>query len=728
MKRKLLILATIPLILFAGACSEIEDRLNELSQRVDDHESRITTLEEKVTNLNEQVTLLKTLLSGKYFVQDVSDLADGSGYKLTLVDDQGNTTEKTVFNGEDGDTPDIGLKLDQDGNYYWTINGQWMLVGGEKVRANGTDGKTAEFKIEDGKWYVKIGDGAWQLAGDAKESFFALISSIDADSSADNVVFKLTDGTTIEVPKGGSAVKLHLVIDESAFAEIAGGVPVSAHYDVVAPAGISFTLRSYEPDGWNVIISPTGEKSGTITVVAPQGAVSGKILLILVGSDGSNFVTSIEIGVREQISYSVDEAAHQITLTAAVSITVPEGITWITVDGNVLVLSENTSYDSRSAIVTYVDSDSVTHTVTVIQAQKDAIVLPASALEAGAEGGTLEFVIKANVTPSVSTQEGWLHPQPATKGLTDQPYVITVDANGGFESRTGTVSFTHEQISQNVTITQEGRTGVTAVVYELVDDASSLESGDEILIVNLDGTYAMGEQVNASSTYRGITKVTVENKVIEEISQSVAVITLEGTSGAWVLHASDGYLAATSADKNYLQTTQSFDSDYAKWTIAISSNGEATVKAKAGSRNQICYNSSATRFSCYASASSSQKAVSLYRKTAGGDPTAVLQYSTYGAYVQGGQRSYAIGIDQYLREYEGSALTYVLMNPAQKEQLVITGYSNTLKVGDSASISVNWKQGKSTTLKKTYKMTVVKDENSKVWLGDTKGNGIIIRK
>ena len=68
------------------------------------------------------------------------------------------------------------------------------------------------------------------------------------------------------------------------------------------------------------------------------------------------------------------------------------------------------------------------------------------------------------------------------------------------------------------------------------------------------------------------------------------------------------------------------------------------------------------------------------------------------------------------------------MNPDQKEQIVITGYSDTLKYGDIASISINWKKGRSTTLKQSYNMIVFKDNNSMVWLGDSKGNGVIIRK
>lgn len=42
-------------------------------------------------------------------------------------------------------TPVISkCKKDIDGIYYWTVNGDWLIVDGNKVKAVGTDGANGE--------------------------------------------------------------------------------------------------------------------------------------------------------------------------------------------------------------------------------------------------------------------------------------------------------------------------------------------------------------------------------------------------------------------------------------------------------------------------------------------------------------------------------------------------------------------------------------------------------
>lgn len=90
------------------------------------------------------------------------------------------------MDGTDGRVPAIGIKKDSDGNYYWTIDGEWMLdasdpqipsggdsywvidgewlldENGNKVPATGKDGRdgyTPKLKIEGGYWYVSFDGG-----------------------------------------------------------------------------------------------------------------------------------------------------------------------------------------------------------------------------------------------------------------------------------------------------------------------------------------------------------------------------------------------------------------------------------------------------------------------------------------------------------------------------------------------------------------------------------------
>ncbi len=44
----------------------------------------------------------------------------------------------TITNGKNGiDAPAISVKKDGDGLYYWTLDGDFILVDGEKIKAQG---------------------------------------------------------------------------------------------------------------------------------------------------------------------------------------------------------------------------------------------------------------------------------------------------------------------------------------------------------------------------------------------------------------------------------------------------------------------------------------------------------------------------------------------------------------------------------------------------------------
>ncbi len=737
MKKLLYVMASLAL-LFTACTRELETRLSDV-------ETRLAKVEEQVKELNSQVTLIRQLINGKYFIQSAAELPDGSGYKLVLVDKDGNSLEKTVLNGkdgadgEDGVSPTVGVKKDTDGNYYWTLNGEWLLVGGEKVRANGvdgTDGKdgkdapATQFKVENGKWYVKVGDGAWTYVGEAATLIQGPIASIDA-SGADVVVITLTDNTVLELPKAAVAVKLQILVDDSVFQNMTAGQTQSAPYEVKAPAGVTYTLDSYEPENWKVTLSEPKDNKGIVTISIPAAGKSAKVLLIASGSDGSSYakVLHIEVEGSEEegpvvLQEMVDATAGSIDLPAGAT-DVAFTATWIILSGNQLLIATNDTYDARIATVSFKVGEK-SYVLTVMQAQKDAIVLTENTLQVVAEGEEIPFVIQANVTVEAVADVDWITVTPATKGLEDKPFTVKVAANETSAPREGTITFSSGELQQVVTVTQAAGEPVlppVGGVFELLTDASILQEGDELLLVNQAKDFAMGAQ---NGTYRSRTAITVVDNAVADPGEGVAVITLEGEEGAWNLKVSDGYLAAQSGANNQLLTMDAV-TEYATWTISIADNGIATVKAAAGARNLLLYNSQATRFSCYANTSPSTKEVLIFHK-AGTPATPVTQYDALGLYLGKQERVYQAGIDQYVRSYDGSALQFVLMEPQGKEQVKLSGFTTALQPGDAVTVSVDWKKDKTQVLEKAYPMTVLKDQDGKLWIGDAKGRGVIIRK
>ena len=62
--------------------------------------------------------------------------------------------------GQDGYTPVIGVRMDTDGIYYWTLDGEWLLDDqGNKMRVTGENGKDGA-DGEDGKDGEDGEDGA----------------------------------------------------------------------------------------------------------------------------------------------------------------------------------------------------------------------------------------------------------------------------------------------------------------------------------------------------------------------------------------------------------------------------------------------------------------------------------------------------------------------------------------------------------------------------------------
>jgi len=767
-------------VLVLTGCS----RFREIDSKLTDLDSRVTNLENQMKQLNQEVSLIQELLSNKFFVYDVVPQDDPSGYRIILVDKNGNRKEYLVLNGKDGKdgqdghdgedghdgqdghdgvTPEIGIRQDTDGNYYWTLNGEWILVGGEKIRANGLDGKDGEdgddgsdgedghdgadgltptFKIEDGKWYVKLGDGDWTYVGDAVTETTCIIADVDA-SADDVVVFTLAGGETITVPKAVQDVKLQIIVDSGAFAKLRSGATASTPYEVKVPTGVNYTLDSYEPEGWKVVFSTPKNNKGTLTITS--ASAKGKVLLVALGSDGSSFVKVLHVGEEgpddpeepeepgtRTDEETVDSAGGTITLNqAATNIKVTSQTSWVKVSGKNLVISENTSYDSRTATVTYDEGD-VKVTLNITQLQKDAIVIAASSIDVSAEAQSQTVVLSANVTVSAKSSVPWITVSPVTKGLEEKSFTLEVTANESTSERSGSVEFSSGDIKQTLTVKQAGKSPTPPAPagseYTLVTDASELEAGDQIIIVNVEASMAISTSQNNNN--RGATSVTISDDVIyaDELSGDVQIITLEGEEDAWNLSVDDGYLANASGDKNKLLTVKSVTSN-ATWTISVNGSGDAAITAGAGARNVLRYNpnNGSPVFACYASG---QKPVAIFRLSGSSTPAEpVTQYETPGFYLSTtNTRTYEAGKNQYIREYNGNALTFAIVNPSAKEQVEITGYSSDMTIGSAATIQVDWKKNSVSTLSKSYSMSVLKDEGGKVWIGDDKGRGVIIRK
>lgn len=137
MKRLLLtVLAAVSLC----ACTK------ELESRVDALEKRVDELEAKVNENASSISALVEAASKAVTITNVETLEDG--YRIYFSD---GTDAKLT------DGVEVGIK-EEDGVYYWTFDGEFILNDGEKVLVSG---KTPQFKIEDSVWYVSYDGETW---------------------------------------------------------------------------------------------------------------------------------------------------------------------------------------------------------------------------------------------------------------------------------------------------------------------------------------------------------------------------------------------------------------------------------------------------------------------------------------------------------------------------------------------------------------------------------------
>lgn len=208
MKKTFLTIA-LAAALFAG-CTDLTgvyDSIDGNTARIEELEGRVGILEEQVRTLNSDAAAIQAIINAvqkNIFVTKVESITDG--YTITFSDGT-TTTIKNGGKGDTGATPVVSAKQDTDGVWYWTVDGQWLLVDGAKVVASGKDGqngRTPEFDIdESGNLLVRFSSNEeWTILGnikgpegDAGDSFFSSISIGDGV-----VTFVLADDTTFSVP------------------------------------------------------------------------------------------------------------------------------------------------------------------------------------------------------------------------------------------------------------------------------------------------------------------------------------------------------------------------------------------------------------------------------------------------------------------------------------------------------------------------------------------------
>lgn len=436
MKSKLLY-STIFLIIAALGIVSCEYDDTELRDKINDHENRIAQLESLCNQMNTNISSLQTIvaaLQGNDYVTSITPVTSGGetiGYTINFSksgpvtiyhgnDGKDGTNGTDGTNGQDGHTPIIGVKQTSDGNYYWTLDGNWLLDdGGNKIKANGTDGKdgvdgenghdgndgsdgldgkdgiTPQLKIEEGYWVISYDNGnSWDQLGKATgENGNDGKDGIDGDSMFSKVTYDeefvylvLADNvTTLIIPRRSDDFDLQFVGDNNHVCS--SGETVSVSYTLTY-GNENTEVAAIPHGGWVAKVEKTSNTSGTITVTAPNPMKDGEVIVLASDGQGKTIMKKLvfEEGVVSIVTKSYVADSDQTTIEVNLStnlnytVSIPDDAkSWISVsdiqtkatmrsDIVSLNIAANIGNSTRTANVSFVNSaNEVLNTITVSQ-------------------------------------------------------------------------------------------------------------------------------------------------------------------------------------------------------------------------------------------------------------------------------------------------------------------------------------------------------------------------
>lgn len=267
------------------ACGDLKDRVDVLEQKVSALESKVN---QNVNSINELVDAAKKAVT----ITKVETLTDG--YKIyfsdgtisTISNGVNGTDGKDGVDGKDAVAPVIGIK-EEDGVYYWTIDGEFVLNNGQKVPVTGKDGLTPQFKIQDGKWYVSFDGNTWDavpVTGTEKPEL--VMSETD-----DEYVFTLGE-TTIRIAKE-HAFMIKVTSDVQ---KVTPGEVVSFGYTVTGADATTHVI--IEANG---VEAQLDEEKSLVTVTVPSVIEDNSYVMVkaIRNSDGKYSAQYITIKLNQ---------------------------------------------------------------------------------------------------------------------------------------------------------------------------------------------------------------------------------------------------------------------------------------------------------------------------------------------------------------------------------------------------------------------------------------------
>ena len=176
----------------------------------------------------------------------------------------------------------VGVQDDEDGFYYWKVDGEWLLDSlDNRIRAGATGGYVPQFKVEDGFWWISLDGGVTysELASCEEMDGMGVFRNAE-QTPLGKVVLTLWGGETIELP-GRFPFRMSFEGPVRDTLLIAAGETRSIPYKVIVEGTPEqpLTVMSGTDGVYLSSIEAADDTTGVVTVYAPADYTDGYILL-----------------------------------------------------------------------------------------------------------------------------------------------------------------------------------------------------------------------------------------------------------------------------------------------------------------------------------------------------------------------------------------------------------------------------------------------------------------
>ena len=237
--------------------------------------------------------------------------------------------------------PKVNAAQDENGKWYWTMDGKWLNIGGSTVSLKDND-VSPQVSVKDDRWMMSIdGGSSWKDMAEAETDRISAGEYIFSDiyKKGSFLYFVLDNGKTIPV---STLCDIDILFPDADGAVCAEGQTVKIAYNVVGWDEATTVKCSCDASGWETKVETTDASTGYIVVTNTGADGDAAVTVTADNSTGDTISKALifEKGVlTAQANASIVRGKGgvvdvEITTNVDYTVNIPADASWISVVDN----------------------------------------------------------------------------------------------------------------------------------------------------------------------------------------------------------------------------------------------------------------------------------------------------------------------------------------------------------------------------------------------------------